>query len=124
VGDETALPAIGRRLEELPGDTRALVVAEVDGPAEEQKFASAAPFEVIWVHRKGEPAGDPTLLLQRLRSVNFPAGDYFAWVAGETQVARAVRQFLLTERSANKQWVKAAGYWRRGATATHEKIDD
>ncbi|MDB6012096.1 MAG: FAD-binding protein [Gammaproteobacteria bacterium] len=124
IGDETALPAIGRRLEELPRDTRALVVAEVDGPAEEQKFASAAPFEVIWAHRNGEPAGDPTLLLQRLRSVSFPAGEYFAWVAAETQVARAVRQYLLTERSANKQWVKAAGYWRRGATATHEKIDD
>jgi NADPH-dependent ferric siderophore reductase len=124
VGDETALPAIGRRLEELPDDTRALVVAEVDGPAEEQKFASAAPFEVIWAHRNGEPAGDPTLLLQRLRSVNFPAGEYFAWVAAETQVARAVRQYLLAERSANKQWVKAAGYWRRGATASHEKIED
>jgi len=42
----------------------------------------------------------------------------------DIQVARAVRQYLLAERSANKQWVKAAGYWRRGATATHEKIED
>jgi NADPH-dependent ferric siderophore reductase len=123
-GDETALPAIGRRLEELPADTRAVVVAEVDGPAEEQKFTSAAPFEVFWVHRNGEPAGDPARLVERLRSVDFPAGEYFAWVAAETQVARAVRQYLLTERSANKQWVKAAGYWRRGAAATHEKIED
>lgn len=124
IGDETALPAIGRRLEELPRDTRALVVVAVDGPAEEQKLASAAPFEVIWAHRNAGPAGDPTLLLQRLRSVKFPAGDYFAWIAAETQVARALRQYLLTERSANKQWVKAAGYWRCGAAATHEKIED
>jgi NADPH-dependent ferric siderophore reductase len=124
IGDETALPAIGRRLEELPRDTRALVIAEIDGPAEEQQLESAAPFEVIWVHRNGAPAGDPTLLLQRLRAANFPTGDYFAWVAAETQVARALRQYLLTERSANKQWVKAAGYWRRGAAGTHEKIED
>jgi NADPH-dependent ferric siderophore reductase len=124
IGDETALPAIGRRLEELPRDTRALVVAEIDGPAEEQKLSSAAPFEVIWVHRNTAPAGDPTLLLQRLQSVDFPTADYFAWVAAETQVARAVRQFLLTERSADKQWVKAAGYWRRGATGSHERIED
>jgi NADPH-dependent ferric siderophore reductase len=124
IGDETALPAIGRRLEELPADTRALVVAEVDGPAEEQKLTSAAPFEVIWVHRHTAPAGDPNLLLQRLRWVNFPAGDYFAWVAGETQLARVVRQYLLTERSANKQWVKAAGYWRRGAIGAHDRIED
>jgi NADPH-dependent ferric siderophore reductase len=114
----------GGWMEELPRDTRALVVAEIDGPAEEQKLSSAAPFDVIWVHRNTAPAGDPTLLLQRLQSVDFPAGDYFAWVAAETQVARAVRQFLLTERSADKQWVKAAGYWRRGATGSHERIED
>jgi NADPH-dependent ferric siderophore reductase len=124
VGDETALPAIGRRLEELPRETRALVVAEIDGPAEEQQFSSAAPFEVIWVHRDSAMAGDPKFLLERLRSVDFPAGDYFAWIAAETQVARALRQYLVTERSTNKQWVKAAGYWRRGATATHDKIED
>ena len=124
IGDETALPAIGRRLEELPRDTRALVVAEVDGPAEEQQFSSAAPFEVIWVHRDSESAGDPKFLLERLRSVKFPAGDYFAWIAAETQVARALRQYLVTERSTNKHWVKAAGYWRRGAAATHDKIED
>ena len=142
IGDETALPAIGRRLEELPRDTRALVVAEIDGPEEEQQFASAAPFEVIWVHRNGTSAenasvagrasvagnaavaGNPTLLLDRLRTVHFPTGDYFAWIAAETQVARALRHHLVTERSANKHWVKAAGYWRLGAAATHDKIED
>ena len=124
VGDETALAAIGRRLEELPADTRAIVVAEIDGPDEEQTFTSAAPTEVIWVYRNGKPAGDATLLQERLRSVSFPRGEYFAWVAGETQVARALRQYLLTERSANKQWLKAAGYWRRGAAGAHERIED
>ena len=124
VGDETALPAIGRRLEELPRDTRALVVAEIDGPAEEQKFSSAAPFEVVWVHRKTASAGDPALLLERLRDVKFPVGEYFAWIAAETQVARALRQYLVSERAANKHWVKAAGYWRRGTAGVHEKIED
>jgi NADPH-dependent ferric siderophore reductase len=99
-------------------------VAEVDGPAEEQKFSSAAPFEVIWVHRDGSAAGDPKFLLERLRSVKFPTGDYFAWIAAETQVARALRQYLVSERSTDKHWVKAAGYWRRGAAATHDKIED
>jgi NADPH-dependent ferric siderophore reductase len=126
IGDETALPAIGRRLEELPADTRALVVAEIENPEEEQTLTSAAPFDVIWVHRNAgkSAAGDTTQLLERLRSVTFPQGEYFAWVAGETQVARTLRQYLLTERAANKQWLKAAGYWRRGAAGAHERIDD
>ena len=33
IGDDTALPAIARRLAELPAGTRAVVLAEVDGPA-------------------------------------------------------------------------------------------
>ena len=128
IGDETALPAIGRRLEELPPDTRAVVIAEVDSPAEEQTLTSAAPLEVIWVHRNTgagtAQAGESAALLERLRSLQFPKGEYFAWVAGETQVARTLRQYLLSERSANKQWLKAAGYWRRGAAGAHERIDD
>ena len=32
IGDETALPAISRRLAELPAGARAVVLAEVDGP--------------------------------------------------------------------------------------------
>jgi NADPH-dependent ferric siderophore reductase len=140
IGDETALPAIGRRLEELPANTRALVVAEIESPGEQLRFTSAAPFEVAWVHRAGHGVqrehradgapptdakpGDATLLLQRLRSLSFPPGDYFAWIAAETQVARAIRQYLLTERGAHKESLKAAGYWRRGATGAHERIDD
>lgn len=129
IGDETALPAIGRRLEELPADTRALVVAEVENPTEELRFESAAPFEVVWVHRNGKRgesarAGDSEPLLQRLRALSFPAGEYFAWIAAEARVARTLREYLLSERSANKAWVKAAGYWRRGAAGAHEKIED
>jgi NADPH-dependent ferric siderophore reductase len=142
IGDETALPAISRRLEELPANTRALVVAEIESAGEQLKFTSAAPFEVIWLHRCGHHAdrepragdgmrasaaaspGDADLLLQQLRSLSFPPGDYFAWIAAETQVARAVRNYLLTERGTHKEWLKAAGYWRRGATGAHERIED
>src|SRR3569833_1827146 len=51
VGDETALPANGRRLEELRADARAIVVAAVTGPEEEQRFNSSASVETMWVRR-------------------------------------------------------------------------
>ena len=35
IGDDTALPAIARRLAELPAGTRVVVLAEVDGPADQ-----------------------------------------------------------------------------------------
>ena len=40
IADETGLPAIGRRLAELPAGTRVVVVGEVDGPADEIAFAT------------------------------------------------------------------------------------
>lgn len=59
VGDETALPAIGRRLEELPAGTRAIVVAEVDGPADEIALTSAAPLDsggsIVRAARRANP---------------------------------------------------------------------
>src|SRR5579863_5790286 len=66
VGDETALPAIGRRLEELPANTRVVVVAEVAGKEEEQQFASRAAVEVRWLHRNTAGAGATSLLQDAL----------------------------------------------------------
>lgn len=124
VGDETALPAIGRRLEELPSGVRAIVVAEIDSQAERLQLETAANLEVIWVDRKGAPAGDADRLLEALRALNLPASGCFAWVAAESLVARAVRKHLVDERGMDKHWVKAAGYWRRGEVAAHERIED
>jgi NADPH-dependent ferric siderophore reductase len=42
IGDETAIPAIARRLEELPGGVRARVFAEVEAPGHELNLESAA----------------------------------------------------------------------------------
>src|SRR5262245_1930010 len=42
IGDDTGLPAIARRLAELPRGTRAVVLAEVDSPADQVEFESPA----------------------------------------------------------------------------------
>jgi NADPH-dependent ferric siderophore reductase len=124
IGDETALPAIGRRLEELPAGSRAVVIAEIENAAEEQSFSGKAELRVHWVHRHAAPAGSSDGLLAALRAAQFLPGDYFAWAAAESNVARALRRALIEERGANRAWVKAAGYWKRGAAAVHENIED
>src|ERR1700690_1705836 len=57
IGDETAVPPISRRLAELPAGSRAVVLAEVDGPADEITFQTTANATVTWAHRKGVPPG-------------------------------------------------------------------
>jgi NADPH-dependent ferric siderophore reductase len=124
IGDETALPAIGRRLRELPAGARAVVLAEVDGAEDELTFQSAAHVEVTWAHRRGAPAGASDVLARTLKTMRLPTGDYYAWVACESLVAKALRVQLLAEHGANKKWMRAAGYWRRGAVAIHDTHED
>ncbi|NKF21245.1 siderophore-interacting protein [Solimonas marina] len=124
VGDDTALPAIGRRLAELPAGARAVVLIEVDGPDDQIELPSAADVSLSWVHRRGAEAGDPAPLADALRRRALPTGDYYAWVAAEARVAKALRQQLIAEHGAQPQWMRAAAYWRHGDAAVHENIED
>jgi len=124
VGDDTALPAIGRRLSELSAGAKAVVVAEVDAKADEMTFDSAADVSVTWIHRNGAEVGSTDLLSRALRAQHFPAGDYYAWVACESLTAKALRAQLIAENGANPKWLRAAGYWRRGAVAVHDTFND
>jgi len=121
-GDETALPAIGRRLEELPASARVLVVADVADKDEEQRFTSRASVEVRWLHRNG--AGTASLLEDAIAGLTLPSGEGYAWVAAEAATAKALRRHLVEERGLDKERVKAAAYWKRGAVAVHETYND
>ncbi|MGH8418726.1 MAG: siderophore-interacting protein [Pseudomonas sp.] len=110
IGDETALPAIARRLEELADNRRALVVVEIEDNAERQALTSKAQIEVIWVVR-GERD-----LLDVTRQLTLPEGDLYAWVATESALSRKVRRVLLDDFKLNEAAVKAAGYWRLDIT--------
>jgi len=124
MGDETAIPAIGRRLAELPPGTRVVVLAEVDGPDDEVAFETAANVSVTFAYREGAPAGASDVLARTLKSTRLPVGDYYAWVACESLIAKALRVQLLADYGANKKWMRAAGYWRCGAVAVHDTHDD
>lgn len=124
VGDDTALPAIARRLEELPTGARAVVLAEVDGPADQVSLESAANLTVTWAHRNGVEPGTTDVLAKALAAASLPRGDYYTWIACESLTAKALRAQLVTRHGANSKWIRAAGYWRRGAVAVHETHND
>ena len=124
IGDETALPAIARRLEELPAAVPTLVVIELDSGSERPTLPSRPAMEVAWVPRdtaSGSPAHE---IIDALRRLIFPPGRCFVWVASESRAARAIRGYLRSERGLDKKWIKAAGYWQRGAEGAHDRIPD
>ncbi|MFG1293130.1 siderophore-interacting protein [Xanthobacter versatilis] len=123
IGDEAALPAIARRLDELPVGARAVVLVEVEGEADELPFETNAVATIHWVHR-GKALPNATPLVEALKTIPFPGGEYHAWIAGESETAKQLRQALIAEHGANPKWVRASGYWRRGATAVHDSLDE
>lgn len=57
VGDETALPAIARILEDLPGDARGAAFVEVPVAEDEQQLRRPAGVTLTWVAREGRARG-------------------------------------------------------------------
>ena len=106
IGDETAIPAIARRLEELPAGRKVLAVIEIADAAEQQVLSSAAEVEVIWVLRGQDD------LLDVVRNLTLASGTLYSFVATETKLSRQVRRVLLDTHKVNEQYLKAVGYWR------------
>lgn len=121
IGDETALPAIARRLEELPAGTTVKAILSVISQADEQKFETKAQCELTWLHRPTEQAANPAPLLERLRAIELPKGDGFVWIAAEGLVARAARDYLVNTRGHPLAWTKSSGYWLKGTADAHDK---
>lgn len=121
IGDETALPAIGRRLESLRPGVPVTALMVVEGPEEVQTFETAAALRPGWVFRRGSTADDATLLRDALAGWVAPPGDGYLWIAAEAAVARAVRDYMVEQRGQPREWMKSSGYWVRGVPGAHEK---
>ncbi len=124
IGDEAALPAIARRLEEMQPGVHVLALIEVADQAEERYLPTAANATVTWLHRNGAPAGMTALLPRALEALALPKGDTHAWIAGEIETVRLLRQHLLEVRGVPRAHIRAAGYWRIGAANAHAPVED
>lgn len=116
VGDETGLPAIARRMEELPPGARAIVLAQVDNEADRRQFQSMAQVETHWASTSQE-------LLALAASSAVPQGDGFVWAAGEASVMSRLRTEFLVRRGHPREAARIAAYWKRGTPAHHEHLE-
>lgn len=116
VGDETALPAIARRLEELPEGVRAVVVIQVAEAGDERVFDTAADVSVQWLKSADS-------LVEAVRALTLPTGEGYAWCAGEARTMAAVRRILVEEKGHDRHAIRAAAYWKQGAVAHHENLE-
>lgn len=127
IGDETALPSIGRRTEELRAGVPVITAVVVDGPDSQQVFAAQSAWQGLWAHRGAAQSGgkeDAARLVAALGGVDLPSGEGFVFIAGETEMARALKAYVVDTLGHPREWVKAAGYWTRGVADSHGGIED
>lgn len=121
LGDETALPAIGRWIEGIghaatPPSAAIVALIEIADDRERQALHAPAHVDITWLPRKGADAATCTLLEGALRALPDIAGDTFYWIGAESRRARGMRLYLSDERGIEKEWIRASGYWSRGTS--------
>lgn len=124
IGDETAIPAIGRRLEELPAEATAIAIIKVKSEQARQALASQGALQLRWVVEAGLPeSGGMGALEAAVRELVLPPGEGYVWAAGEYSDIKAVRHYLATELGIDKSRIRAASYWRRSQSDSHEHFE-
>ena len=114
MGDETALPAISRRLERLPVGTDVTVAVEVANARERLPLNTEADLRVTWLTRDGAEPGTTTALDEAVRSLDIPTMPCYIWGAGESRQMRGIRSYLQRELGIEASRMRVTGYWTRG----------
>lgn len=124
IADDTGLPALARRLEEMPAGTPVVALIEVETEADRLELVTRADASIVWITQRPDNGTDHDALTSALRQLELPKGDFFSWVACESKTAKAVRALLVEEFGANPKWTRASGYWRRGASGVHDHFNE
>jgi len=119
LGDESAMPAILRMTESLPGTAEATVIIEVPEPEDEQPVFSDAVSRATWLHRRGRPAGYPALLAAEAQEVDLAPGVGQVYLFGEATVVLRLRE-IFESRGIRPDQMSPKAYWGLGrANAGH-----
>lgn len=118
LGDITAVPAIGRMLDERP-DVPTTVRIEVADPRDAVPLETSEHVRVEWVHNPG-----PSRLDELARTADLPDGPGYTFVAGEAAATRAVRRYLRHELAQPAARYSVVGYWRDRSEEWMQKYRD
>lgn len=120
VGDLTAMPAMARILEwnhssVEPVETR--VWAEVPDDLPDYLAGGA---DVTWLE---PPAEGASRLADVVGGIDWPEGEGYFWMAGESGQMRAIRKHLMRDRALPSAAYDVMGYWRGGARRQPRAVD-
>lgn len=115
-GDESALPAIAAALEALPADARGHAYLEVETALDIQPLDKPDGVELAWVFRNGTTPDKCTALLDAVANGPWHEGQVHAFIHGEREYMKVLRDLLFKARGVARSQVSLSGYWAYGRT--------
>ncbi|MDG4825370.1 siderophore-interacting protein [Asanoa sp. WMMD1127] len=112
-GDLSALPAIARSLEALPGDARGVAHLEVNGDADIIDLERPEHVTVDWL--VNPDPDDIAFLARAVDGAHWPGGPVQVFAHGERESVKAIRG-VLRDRGVPREAISISGYWARGRT--------
>ncbi len=109
-GDETAVPALMRWLEEAPQGARAQVFAEV--PTVEDFLDIEPPANINWTWLTRSKEGPNKALTRAVTEAEWWGDGCHAFIAGESAGVGEIRNYLRKTRSLPRSATRIVGYWR------------
>ncbi|WP_183101284.1 siderophore-interacting protein [Nocardioides pelophilus] len=138
VGDLTALPAMARIAETHAAAVPTRIWAEVPD-LEELGGYLPETADTTWLSSVGEVSrdgrsatssttegddrGGTSRLAAAVEQIDWPEGDGYFWMAGESAQMRAIRKYLMRERRLPSTAYDVMGYWRAVAARQPRPVD-
>jgi NADPH-dependent ferric siderophore reductase len=115
VGDLTAMPAMARisAATDLPTQIWAEVPDDLPGYLPEG-------VDVTWLE---PPAEGQSRLAEVVEEIDWPGGEGYFWMAGESAQMRAIRKHLMRERHLPSTAYDVMGYWRAVTARKPRAVD-
>jgi NADPH-dependent ferric siderophore reductase len=111
VGDETALPAIARRIEQTRSDASVTALIEVPSASDCLSFGYRCSLDLQWLIRDDPDRVPGSLLEPALAQVTPQSTDVFAFGATEKATSKRIKKVFLEHFGADDDHIKVSGYW-------------
>ena len=119
-GDMTALPAITVNLAQLPEDAEGYAVIEVLSEDDIQQLQKPKNITLEWVIN-AEASSSHYPILERIKTLGWPAGEVAVWAACEFNSMRALRQYF-KQKEVAKSHLYISSYWKLDSNEDEHKI--
>lgn len=113
-GDESSMPALSRRLNELSEKKFLEAYIEVENEEHKVEFESVGDFKINWIYRRGREKGTALAFLEVLQTYQKPKDkDGLMIISLETATTKEIKEYVEKIELFPKKWIKATGYWRK-----------